>query len=308
MKNYEQASTMSKDNPDCIHCDDTGVRLVHGEPQVCLCPVGQSPVGRKCYAEIMMKRKLIRKKEELDKTRIAPTLVVNYQCLKCHDTGFVTPDVPIGDLRYGRAEPCSCRAEARKKSQEAIFMKLCQLPDRGEWTLENYVARPGCEEMKKAALNIGNDKGLKWLTYLSESGYGKTHLLVGICRKWLDRGKSARYIFVPNLMLELKQGFDEQGMNSYASKMNFFKNVALLALDDLGTENSTPWVREQLDTIIDHRYVNKMPLVVTTNTPLDKLMPRVASRLKRIEIDGIGKTVVPSGVPYLDYLKKQGGK
>lgn len=296
-------------DPQCIHCLDSGIRMQHGHPVLCQCPIGQTEKAKIKFRELIERQRIEKMRQKNAETRIEPSLVVKYKCDKCHDSGFVTLDVPVGDPKYGRAEPCICRAEARKKAQEEIYLKLCRIPDnRPEWTLENFKVRPGAEEMIKIAWNIANDKGLKWVTYISASGYGKTHLAVGICRKWLARGKSARYVYVPDLIMELKEGFDAEGLNSYTAKMNFFKNVSLLALDDLGTENATPWVRTQLDTIIDHRYVHKLPLVVTTNKSLNELMPRIASRLQRIEIDGIGKTVVPSGVPYLDYLKKQGGK
>ena len=58
-------------------------------------------------------------------------------------------------------------------------------------------------------------------------------------------------------------------------------NVPLLVLDDLGVEYRTDWVQEKLDTIIDYRLMQGLPLVVTTNKPLDELPFRIASRLKR---------------------------
>jgi DNA replication protein DnaC len=57
--------------------------------------------------------------------------------------------------------------------------------------------------------------------------------------------------------------------------------VPLLVLDDIGVENSTAWVQEKLDTIVDYRLMHKLALVVTTNLSLDKLSTRIASRLMR---------------------------
>ncbi len=255
----------------------------------------------------MEKRRLSAEKEAFEKTRVYPSLVIKWKCDKCHDTGFL--EKMIVDSRgnfHGELVTCDCTAETRRKARDAMYLKLCRLPEaRPEWTLENFKARPGYEELVKAVWSVARDDGLKWLILLSPSGHGKTHLAVGICRKWLGRGKSARYVYVPDLVNELRQGFDETGTNSYRSKMDFFKNVGLLALDDLGVENSTPWVNEQIDTIVDYRYVNKLPLVVTTNKALDdpKMLVRVADRLKRIELDGIGKTIVLHGLSYQEYIK-----
>ena len=39
-------------------------------------------------------------------------------------------------------------------------------------------------------------------------------------------------------------------------------------------------IRPKLDTLIDHRYIKGLPLVVTTNVPAAQLSPRIASRLQ----------------------------
>lgn len=293
-------------NPECSWCDDTGVMWDRQtkSPALCThCPKGNTEEAIKNYRETMVKRTFNRAKAKVEAARPAPDLVVKWQCEICHDVHFVIKD--------GETVSCECQAEARKKAQEQMYLKLCRLPEsRPEWTLDKFVPRPGCKEMLTAARDVVSGRDILgqqalWLFLTSPSGYGKTHIAVGICREFLKKGLSARYIYVPDLILELKQGFDEVGMQSYQSKMNFFKSVKLLAIDDLGTESSTPWVREQLDTIIDHRYVNKLPLIITTNKPLDELMPRVVSRVKRALVEGFGKIIAPTGGAWDEYAKRK---
>jgi DNA replication protein DnaC len=50
-------------------------------------------------------------------------------------------------------------------------------------------------------------------------------------------------------------------------------------LDNLGTESVTPWAREKLYQLINHHYVQRLPLIVTSNVPLDQLDGRIRSRL-----------------------------
>ena len=50
-------------------------------------------------------------------------------------------------------------------------------------------------------------------------------------------------------------------------------------LDDLGTENTTPWAREKLYQIINHRYVERLLTIVTSNQSHDKIDERILSRL-----------------------------
>jgi DNA replication protein DnaC len=50
----------------------------------------------------------------------------------------------------------------------------------------------------------------------------------------------------------------------------------LLVLDDLGAEKPSEWAAERLYMIVDHRYVNCMPLIVTTNYPESRLAARLS--------------------------------
>jgi len=54
------------------------------------------------------------------------------------------------------------------------------------------------------------------------------------------------------------------------------KNASLLILDDLGAENSTDWAREKIYEIIDSRYRDKKPIIITTNLKLEQLMEKLA--------------------------------
>jgi len=53
-----------------------------------------------------------------------------------------------------------------------------------------------------------------------------------------------------------------------------------LILDDFGTQNATAWAQEKLFQIINYRYINKLPTVITTNLMLDEIEGRIRSRLQ----------------------------
>jgi len=65
------------------------------------------------------------------------------------------------------------------------------------------------------------------------------------------------------------------------SRFKLFLDVPLLALDDLGTENDTPWAQEHLDELIDYSLMHKLSTIVTSNLLFKELPFRIASRLKR---------------------------
>jgi DNA replication protein DnaC len=61
------------------------------------------------------------------------------------------------------------------------------------------------------------------------------------------------------------------------------QQAALLVIDDLGAEKPSEWTQERLYAVIDHRYANCLPLIVTSNVPPKNVAAqtgeRVASRL-----------------------------
>lgn len=204
-----------------------------------------------------------------------------YHCPKCHDSHFVHP-LRDGKPDYTDLVGCECVRAAREMEQKQHVMRWCELPEASEhMTFDNFRRSPELEQTYQAAVAVAvGQEGANFLTLMSDVDRGKTHLAVAICRHWLGRGKLAKYAYVPLLLDELRRGFSEGG-SVYQSRFDMFLNTPLLVLDDLGVENSTPWVQEKLDTIVDYRLMHGLPLVVTTNLMLEQLSVRIASRLTR---------------------------
>jgi len=206
-----------------------------------------------------------------------------FACDICHDAHFVHPLKDDGKPDYSQVVPCQCMREQIERERVQRLLMYCELPaGTAKMTFGNFKVTPQLKEAYDLAVELAEETGeLSWLTLLSGVDRGKTHLLIAICRRWLQRGKLARYAYVPLLLEELRRGFREEGDRSYEARFDRFLNVPLLALDDLGTEASTPWVNEKLDTILDYRLVQGLPLVATTNKRMDELPFRIESRLRR---------------------------
>lgn len=119
-----------------------------------------------------------------------------------------------------------------------------------------------------------------FLAFLGNPGLGKTHMAIALGWEWIGRGKTVLYYHVIGFLNDLRDGYRHSGESDYEHIIAFARNCQLLILDDLGAEKETEWAAEQLDFIIDYRYENRKPLIVTTNLTLDDLAPRVADRLK----------------------------
>lgn len=174
------------------------------------------------------------------------------------------------------------------------LLRWCELPPASEhMTFESFRRSSPLEEAYQAALAVAEEQdGAGWLTLMGDVDRGKTHLAVAICRHWLERGKPARYAYVPLLLDELRRGF-RGGGEDYEARWDMFLKIPLLILDDLGTENPTRWVQERLDTIVDYRLMHGLSLVVTANVTLEELGVRIASRLDRV-----GRLVAIEGPAY----------
>jgi DNA replication protein DnaC len=137
-----------------------------------------------------------------------------------------------------------------------------------------------------------------WLVLSGTYGCGKTHLAAAIANHQAARGgPTPMFIVVPDLLDHLRATFSPTSGSTLDRVFEQVRTVPLLILDDLGTESATPWAREKLFQLFNHRYAGRLPTVITTTNNLESLEksePRLASRMKdtsRCRFFGI---IVPS--------------
>lgn len=170
-----------------------------------------------------------------------------------------------------------------------VLIRLSNLPPetRKSKRLTTFEAVPGREEGLEATIAfIRGEIDPPLLLLYGLPGRSKTHLAVAIGWAFLAQLKSVCYYHVGDLLDALRQGYrvtsllapGEFHRESFDAIMNYVKKCSLLILDDLGVQKETDWVAERLDTIIDHRYVNSLPTVVTANTL--ELPERIFDRMR----------------------------
>jgi DNA replication protein DnaC len=124
---------------------------------------------------------------------------------------------------------------------------------------------------------------------MGDKGTGKTTLAMLASKCAIDAGYSVAIYSVPRLLAEIRDTYDSD--NSQRSYMDFYRRlvgVDLLHLDDLGAEKQTDWVLEQLYSLVNERYEQQRPIIVTTNLRFDQLEQQIGERTvsRLVEICG----------------------
>jgi DNA replication protein DnaC len=213
-------------------------------------------------------------------------------CPFCHGLGFVTFDVPIGDPRFGKLQICTCRALDAGLSGKDELLSKSNLGALKDYLFDTFHprGRVGMGEMQanslEQAFNLARNfaQTLKGWTFLSgRYGCGKTHLAAAIANEALKNGTPTLFLTVPDLLDWLRASYSSSNSN-FEERFDEIRNYPLLVLDDFGTQNATPWAQEKLFQIINHRYINRLPTVVTSNLNLDGFEGRIRSRLMDPEV------------------------
>lgn len=118
-----------------------------------------------------------------------------------------------------------------------------------------------------------------WLMLMGSYATGKTHLAAAIANALNERGEQVLFVTVPDLLDYLRVAYDPNTRGGFDRRFQTVRNARVLILDDLGTESATPWAKEKLFQVLNHRYVANLPTVITTAKEFNDLDQRVQSRL-----------------------------
>ena len=98
---------------------------------------------------------------------------------------------------------------------------------------------------------------------------------------------------VPDLLDHLRATFSPNSTVSLDRRFEEVRTAPLLILDDLGTQSTTPWVKEKLYQLFNYRYNAELPTVITTASSLEEMDPRLRSRMIDRRLVGIYGITAP---------------
>jgi DNA replication protein DnaC len=198
----------------------------------------------------------------------------------CDGSGFVI------DEDTNTAYDCRCRpqiiARRRAHSLSAVIPKIYQGIAFDRFPVTEIEPQATVLATRRFADRIDEmlDAG-RGLWFMGTYGNGKTTLAMLVTQAALKAGRSAARYTLPDLLRQIRRTFDN---GSHADLFEQLVSVDLLHIDDIGAEQTTPWVLEELYSIVNSRYEEKRSIVITTNildreTLCSQISERTVSRL-----------------------------
>lgn len=138
-------------------------------------------------------------------------------------------------------------------------------------TPENHKAYRTCRKYADTFGNLDADKNSLMLA--GGCGTGKTHLAAAIANALLAKMVPVVFTTPNDLTAAVRSSFDT-GKDEVAV-VRLYQNAPLLVLDDLGKDQPTQWSVALLYRILNARYENDAPVVVTTNYDAAGLVKRL---------------------------------
>jgi len=212
-------------------------------------------------------------------------------CPKCGGVGYVRRILPVDHPNFGQLEVCECQKEDAQKAINRRLYQISNLDAYLSMTFDSFRSsgRADGKETNKtleAALHTAQNYARHlngWLLLMGGYGSGKTHLAAAIASEVVAMGIPTLFLTVPDLLDWLRFSYHSDD-TTFEERFEEIRGVRFLVLDDLGTQNTTDWAREKLYQIINHRYIYRLPTVLTTNLSLSQIDERISSRLQDREL------------------------
>lgn len=165
--------------------------------------------------------------------------------------------------------PCKYKKEAEMKSKEHQLIKTLFVSKRiliaslEQFELTTPNRRKIFDYIADFIQKMKNNVFSKGLYIYGNFATGKTFILGCIANELAKHHISSLVIYFPDLVVELKNAI---GTPRFEELMNYLKSVEVLLLDDLGSENMTPWLRDEvLGPVLNYRLMEEKPIFISSN-------------------------------------------
>ena len=226
------------------------------------------------------KNKLYRKTIEWELYGAKRAIELDYERCNCNDAQAYWNEYDLKKLKLLEEEKKLELMQEFSKRVERIIKNSKMSKRNLSYKFDNFEPNNSNRKVFNNLKNYSEKlvKGLekKGLILVGNNAVGKTHLACSIANKLIENGTPVIYGTLINLLAELRNSYDTDNNISEMEIIKLYENVDLLIIDDLGKEKPSEWGLEKLFTIINSRYENNLPVIITTNYNQNSLAERLS--------------------------------
>ena len=226
------------------------------------------------------KNKLYRKTIEWELYGTKRTIILDYERCECNDAQIYWNEYDLKKLRMMEEEKKLEIMQEFSKRVERIIKNSKMSKRNLNYKFDNFSSNTSnkkvLDNLKNYSEKLVNGIEKKGLVLVGNNGVGKTHLACSIANKLIENGTPVIYGTLINLFAELRNSYDTDNNISEMEIIKLYENVNLLIIDDLGKEKPSEWGLEKLFTIVNSRYENNLPVIITTNYNQSSLVERLS--------------------------------
>lgn len=176
------------------------------------------------------------------------------------------------DIYY---EKCSLKKQDEKQRSMTALIKSYFIPK--EILQATFDRIHSIDKDRKEAIaasmdfvrKVASGEETKGLYLYGKFGVGKTFLLGAVANALAERQVPSLLVHTPEFLREMKNSLSD---GSFNEKMELLKTVPVLMLDDLGAENMTNWVRDEIiGVILQYRMMERLPTLYSSNYDFELL-------------------------------------
>jgi len=226
------------------------------------------------------KNKLYRKTIEWELYGTKRTITLDYERCECNDAQIYWNEYDLKKLKMLEEEKKLELMQEFSKRVERIIKNSKMSKRNLNYKFDNFAPNTSnkkvLDNLKNYSEKLVNGIEKKGLILVGNNGVGKTHLACSIANKLIENGTPVIYGTLINLLAELRNSYDTDNNISEMEIIKLYENVDLLIIDDLGKEKPSEWGLEKLFTIVNSRYENNLPVIITTNYNQNALVERLS--------------------------------
>ena len=152
----------------------------------------------------------------------------------------------------------------KKRLQKYNFENIDFLNVETIKIIENYTKECIKGKMKDGIIIYGN------------FGYENTYIAACIANKMIENDKIILMEKSSSILDRIKESFNKNKI-SELELIELYSNIDMLIIDDFASEIFSKWAVDELYKIINNRYENELPIVITTRYTKEELINKISS-------------------------------